>query len=346
MNDADIESVLYRILSGLLLFWYDGEKYELRSPSILIKYEAQLLYDKILEEEKYNQWIREENLTAYLINLGLWTKDTMTIIKDLEKKIENYKIELYRSAALKDREKVNRKNLEQTRMQLDKILVKKTDLLTHTLEGYGLSIKNEYILCNTLYKNNKLIFTDNINNSQSSYIYFNNLVNKVNQYHISVSQFKTVARHQLWKSYWNCNKHNLFNKPITDITDDQRTLVNISKMYDSIYDHPECPIDKVIEDDDMLDGWMLLQQRKSEQAKNHKKVDEINPKLKNATEVFLMADSQESAQEIISLNSPESKYRMNEKLAFVSARGEANENELPDVQRDLMNKANQMRKNR
>jgi len=346
MNDADAELLLYRILSGKLIFFYNSEKYELRSPNYDIRYEAQLLYNKILDDEKYNQWIREEDLNSYLIYLGLWTKDTLTIIKDLEKKIDFYKIELYKSAFFPDKEKNNRKNLEQIRMQLDKIMIKKLDLLTHTLEGYASSIKNEYILCNTLYKNNKLIFIDNIHNSQSSYTYFNNLVNKINSHSISIVQFKNIARDKLWRSYWTCNKTNIFNKSIIDITDDQRTLINISRMYDSVYDHPECPNDKVINDDDMLDGWLLLQQRKAEQNKNQKRVDELNPKLKNAQEIFLMSDSKESFEEIMSLNSQESKNRIKEKTTYIDAMGIAKDNELPDVRRDIQLKANQIFKNK
>jgi hypothetical protein len=133
---------------------------------------------------------------------------------------------------------------------------------------------------------------------------------------------------------------------ILNLTDDQRTLINISRMYDSIYDHAECPSDNIIDDDDMLEGWMIFQKRKNEQLKNQQKVDNLNPKLKNAQEVFLMADSKESFEEIMSLNSPEAKYKIKEKLAYIGTVGEVKDSQLPDVQRDLQNKANQMRKNR
>lgn len=346
MSDADIELLLYRILCGKLYFFYNGEKYELRSPDYDTRYNSQLLYNSILNDEKYNDWIREEQLNYVLISLGLWTKDTITIIKDIEKKIDNTKVDLFKSAAFMDKVKTLKKTLNQYKMQLSKILESKINLMNNTLEGYALSIKNEFIICNTLYKNNKKVFTKNIENNQNSYSYFNNLVNEINKYTIGISDFKELVRHQLWKTYWNSNKQNPFNSSILDLTDDQRTLVNISRMYDSIYDHPECPSESIIEDDDMLEGWMILQKRKNEQIKNQQKIDTLNPKLKNSQEVFLMADSKESFEEIMSLNSPESRYRMSEKLAYVGANGTATDSQLPDVQRDLQNKANQMRKNR
>ena len=346
MNDAEIELLLYRILYGKLLFQYDGTEYELRSPDYKLKYKAQLLYNNIINDEKYNDWIREEQIENVLISLGLWTKDTMKIIKDIEKKIDNAKVDLFKFASFSDKVKSLRKSLDQYRMQLNKIMNHKAEILSNTLEGYALSIKNEYIICNTLFKNNNQVFYSNFSNNQNSYTYFNSLVTEINKYVIGISEFKNLARHQIWRSYWTYNKQNIFNCSVIDVTDDQKTLVNISRMYDSIYDHPECPSDNVIDDDDMLDGWMILQRRKNEQNKNQKKIDDLNPKLKNAQEVFLMANNQETAEEILSLNSQESMHKMNEKFAYVKAHGQANESELPDVRRDLMNKANEMRKNR
>ena len=347
MNDAEIELLLYRILSGKLVFFYKGEKYELKSADYNIRYESQLLYDQILNEEKYADWIREEDLIPMMINLGLWTKDTMKIIKDLEKRIENFKVDLFKFSALPDREKTNRKNLNQSRVQLNQILNKKSDFLSNTLEGYAISIKNEYIVCNTLYKNNKRVFPSNLENNQTSYTYFNDLINEINKHTISIGQFKSLARHQLWRSYWHCNKQNIFHDSIVNITDDQRTLINVSRMYDSVYDHPEAPSDKIIEDDDMLEGWMIVQRRKADQSKNEKRIDDLNPKLKNAQEVFLMADSAESYEEIVSLNSGQSKHRIQEKMNFINnQQGPVADVQLPDVQRDLLNRSNTMFKNR
>lgn len=59
MNDADLELLLHRILSGYLIFYYKQEKYELRKISNSIRYEADLLYNSIISDEKYSDWIRK-----------------------------------------------------------------------------------------------------------------------------------------------------------------------------------------------------------------------------------------------------------------------------------------------
>lgn len=347
MNDAELELYIYRILCGKLIFYFHNEKYELINPTALIRYEANLLYDNIINDEKYEEWIREENLITIMINTGLWNQDTMGLIKELDKKIDNHKVELYKASALKDKQKNIRKNLNNIRNQHNRILNLKNDFFSNTLEGYASSIKNEYIISQTLYKKNKLIFGNIKAKNQTSLVYFNELLNKINQLIISISTFKIIAKSQLWRSYWNANKDSIFPGSVSEWTDDQRTLITISKMYDSVYEHPECPTDDIIADDDMLDGWMIVQKRKNDKMKNEHKVHEISPHLKNAQEVFLMTNNnKETFEEVMSLNSPESLYRMNEKLSYVNAQGSAPEHTLPDVQRELRNKSDELIKNR
>jgi hypothetical protein len=346
MNDIDVEFLLNRIFSGVLYFYSKNELYELRSCTNNIKYQANLIYKNIINEEKFNNWIREENIVPIMISLGLWTKNTQKQIETLEKQIDDLKVELYKNASMTDNQKKIRKVLFNTKAELSKWIYAKNEFASNTLEGYANSIKNEYIICNTLYKNNKRVF-DNSNSGQQSYIDFNELVNEINKNMINIDQFKFTARHSLWRSYWSANKNNVFMAQVIDWTDDQRTLVNISRMYDSIYENPDCPSEKIINDDDMLDGWMIYQKRKIEKEKNQKNIDELNPRLQNASEVFLFANNTDSFTEISDLNSGEAKYRLNEKINFINKNnGSVDDSVLPDVRRDLLQKQNELIKNR
>jgi hypothetical protein len=341
MNE-DQELLLYRIFCGYLIFYVNNEKYILKSANLELKYESQILYSNIINDEKYNDWLREENLENLLVYLNLWTKDSKMIIKDLEKKIDNSKADYYSNFKFSDKKKTVKKNLENYKKQLNNILIKKEDLYSNTLEGYANSLKNEFIITHTLYKNNNLAFDQN--KGKNDYVLFNNIVNELNKYTINIFDFKKLARSNLWRSYWNVKKSNVFDN--NNLTDDQRTLVGISQMYDRVYEHPECPEDEIIEDDDALDGWMIVQKKKIEKDKKQQQIDSLNPKLKNAQEVFLFANNKEEAQEIVGLNSPESLNRMKSKMAHVSKFGLTEESQLPDVQIDLRNQLNQQNKNR
>lgn len=345
MNDADKDTLLHRILCGKLYFYFKGEKYELKSADFNIRYESDILYSSIINDEKYNDWIREDNMIEVMMGLGIWHNGMSTIIKQLQTKIDNLKVELFQNFASLSKHARIRNSLQNSKHQLNKILSVKQDFFNHTLEGYASSIKNEFVLCNTLYKKNKKVF-DYQNSDATTYVFFNELIAEINKHAISVDDIKTIAKSDNWKSYWNANKNNVFSGSVSEWTDDQRGLVNISKMYDSVYEHPESPNEKVIEDNDMLDGWMIVQKRKNEKEKNQKTIDELNPNIKKAQEVFLMANNTEDVESILDLNSPEAIHRMNQKIAVINRSGEVQDSQLPDVQMDLMNQANEMRKAR
>ena len=344
MTDNDKEIILNRILLGKTIFYYNDDKYVLHSPSQEIKYEACLLYDQILNEEKFDNWFREENTKNILISLELWNLQTDKALNDLEKKLENLKVELFENFLLSSKTKMIRTNIKNTKNQINKIYITKQNFISHTLEGYASSLKNEYIICHTLYKDDELVFDyEDLQSSKNSSSLFNVLIQEIDKNIINTEIYKTIARSQIWKSYMDCTKYNsLFDKAIISLTDEQRGLLNIGRMYDSIHEHPECPDDAIIEDDDALDGWMVVQKRKNEKNKKQNQFDSTNPKLKKSGEVFLMSENTEEFDSIKQMNSPESSAAIKEKMAYIKQKGQANDVELPDVQRELRQTISQL----
>jgi hypothetical protein len=331
MNKADLESILYRVISKKSFFTFKNKRYCLTAASFDIKQRALEIYYDTISDEKYNGWLRESNLINLLIHYGYWTPFTENLIKDLNKQVDKTKISLYENRLNSKMVTSIRKQLKQLYNQLDKILSQKQELYQHTLEGYANSIRNEYILCNCLLdeKNNKVLSF----NSNSSYILFNGLVAASNEKMITVSQLRELARDNLWKSIWNCNKSNPFGeKGAIYLSDDQRGLINFSIMYDSVYDHTECPEDFVIDDDDMLDGWILYQKEK---VKRDKTRDALSKTHKNAQEVFIMAQNQEDLERISDLNDDISKGIIKSRINATKQNGIIDELDLPDVRSDI-----------
>jgi hypothetical protein len=347
MNDYDCEILLYRILSGKTYFTYNDQEYHLVSPSKDIKYKALRLYNSVVNEEKYQDWIREENLTKIMIALGVWDVKTDDVMIGLEKALDELKLELYKAFLFPSQQPRIRKNIEQVRKNINKIYIIKQEFLSHTLEGYANSLKNEYIICQTLYKDTNLVFDQTPDNNSSSYSQFNSLIREIDNLIITTDKYKLLSRSNMWKSYWNANKYgNLFSGSISDSTEEQRALINISRMYDNIYEHPECPDDKVIEDDDMLDGWMIFQKKKREKDKKQEQFFGANNKMKNASEIFMMAKGREEAEEILDLNSDENKVLIKNKMNYINQKGYVEEKDLPDVQVALRQQINDLNKRR
>jgi hypothetical protein len=107
---------------------------------------------------------------------------------------------------------------------------------------------------------------------------------------------------------WGAGKKQsgVFGKPASELTRDQVALCSYSSMYDNVYESTESPDDKVIQDDDCLDGWFIHQKREHDKQKKKKQTDDMikNPKIANSQEVFLMARDQEEANKIFDVNHP------------------------------------------
>jgi hypothetical protein len=345
MDQRTIGIYLSRILSGFFVFFHKGQKYKLIYPDISIKYEAELYAAEIYDDNKFNDWIMEEDIVHLLITMGMWSHNGDTNLKNLEKQIEDLKVDLYNNSLNPNKIKSLRRTLQNTKNTYNKQYSIRHSLDQYTAQGYSDYLKNHYILVHSIYNNkNEKIFTD-INSID--YSYFEKLSDIINENTIDVTTYKTIARNDLWKSYWSANSENIFDKSVVNWTDEQKTLVVLSKMYDNAYQHPEAPPDNIFEDDDMFDGWMIFQRRQNEKNKNKQRTEKMleGKKLNKAGEIFLVANSQEEANNIYSLNENTERHIIQERSSFINrAQKPIDSTKLPDVQRDLITQINQKNK--
>lgn len=332
-----LEQSIHRIISGKLLFNYNSKLYTLLHPSTTLKYKADLIYDNILNDEKYNEWIRADQLERYMIRLEIWTNEMSAFITKSDKQIEDLKISLFNNRLNSKMTSRTRSQLNHIRKQVSELHNKKQTYYAQTLEGYAYSIKYEYLIINTLFCNKKRVF-GKFGSLQNSYQDFTGIVSEINQHSLGTSDYRQIARSDLWRSYWSIDKNNIFNGPVSSWTEEQRTLAGYSAMYDSVYEHPEKPIDTVIEDDDMLDGWMIAQRRNIEKAKQQESMTKTSSKLGKAQEVFIFTDSQEGASEIMNMNTAEANLAIAQRSKAIDSNNTIDHSRLPDVQKQLLNK--------
>lgn len=341
MEHKEINLYLSRILSGFYIFLFQNTKYKLVYPNISVKYEAEIYASNEYENNKYNTWITDEDIVNMLIDVGLWNYNGDEQLKKMEQEIEDNKVELFKNILNPNKIKSIRRSLSNIRHSYYKYTNIRHSLDHLTSQGFATTLKNQYLLINSIRDmNDNLVFSDMIN---VDYLVVNNMSSIINDNIIDVSILKKIARNELWRNYWSCNKNNIFDKSPINWTDEQRTLVLFTKMYDSAYEHPECPQDSVIEDDDMFDGWMILQRRENEKIRSKKRAEKIldGKKLNNAQEVFLMASSKEEADNIYNLNNASSRHIINERNnVILSSDQEISETNLPDVLRNLQMQSN------
>lgn len=341
MDKSFINLYISRILSGFYFFLHNDTRYKLVYPDIYIKHEADQYAAQYYEDNKFNDWIYDENIVYFLIDAGLWHHGGDDQLKKIEQQIEDYKVQLYESCLNPPKQKQIRKSLDSIRKTHNRLLNIRHSFDHLTPTGFSELMKHQYILVNSIYTTeNKLLF-DDIN--RIDYSELNNISNVLNEYTIDISVFRKLARNDIWRSYWSANKDYLFDRPTVNWTDEQKTLVVLTKMYDSAHEHPESPPDNVFEDDDMFDGWILSQRRQSEKEKNKSRTEKLlsDKKLDKANEIFIMANSKEEAQSVYNLNDSNALNTIKERTTLVNKHKEIKEQELPDIQRSMQIKYNQ-----
>lgn len=344
-NDKDL--LLSRIIAGFLYLHYEGKLYQLRRASVNLKYKADIIYQQVYNENLYSDWILLQDAEMILVENGVWKFQNNDVLKQIDQRLENLKVELYENYIQLSRRQEIKKQIKSMNMQKDRILTAKHSLDQYTLEAYAGRIRNEYLIMNTLYYKNKRVFKDPKNKNS---IFLNGITNQISSSLPSVTTIRELARSDVWKSYWSSsNKDKVFDGTVCEWSDEQRALVNITKMFDSIYEHPECPTEQIIDDEDALEGWMTVQKRKNEQSKSKNKAQNMigSKKMQKADEVFFMSSSPEETSEILRANDTMGRNRMKEKFEAIKSVGdsELQESQLPDVQRDLMNQLNAKRNN-
>ena len=333
MNHDNISILVSRICVKKLLFRHNDEDYALYSPDSEIRYLSDLYYEEIKEKNKYEEWILQENLDNLLRFLGVWDNNREDQLKTTEKQIEQLKVDLFLERLKMTSVKNIKQKLKQKKDFYEELMNIKTSMDYLTLENFCNSRKNEFIIINTLRyrQNNKLVF-DSVDDID--YKTFQNITNIIAGNFISIETYKKIAKSDIWRNIWNSNKNNIFNGPACDFSEEQKTLIGLSNMYDRVYEHPESPDQSVIDDDDMLDGWMIYQKRKTEENNKEKNANSLTNKHKNANEIFVVA-GKEDAKEIRQLNSADSLRKIQQRSNVISKNKEVNEFDLPDVQQSI-----------
>jgi hypothetical protein len=329
------EALVHRILSGKQIFVHQDNTYELRKPSLSLKMRGDLLYETTYQDHIYDNFWFLEDIDILLFDLQLLSPNYKESLSKLEKNLEKTKINLFQQYFDTTKRKKIKQRIQDLKDNIDSIYSQQHSLDFLTLEHYCDNIKNELIISRTLYfyDSEELVFEQNIDSNL-----FNQIVTQISKNMISLPSYKKVARSDYWRNYWNNNKTNILDEPVKEWSEEQKSLINISYMYDKIYEHPGCPKDDIIDDDDALDGWMLFQKQENERQKKEKGVESIlSGNMKNANEVFLMAGNKEQAQNVLDLNSEGSLATLQQKLGFInSSSTPVRDAQLPDVKQRLM----------
>jgi hypothetical protein len=312
-------NLINNLCSGYTMVAVGGTRYMIDVPTELIKQEAELYYIKEYEKNRFKDWLPESKKHTYLIKAGLWSTSSPKHIEDFNTGIENKKLEIYHAVVqysnIVDKLRRELRELEKKVWRLKRI---KHLLDDYTVSGFAEHARERYLFHKIALNENYKPVWKTINSVDD--ILLKCMIGAYLRSQYTDAQYREIARTDPWKSYWSVGGTNNFRV----VGDNQRNLVLYTKMYESASQHPEYPPDKVVNDDDAFDGWLIFINRKAEKEKTSQSVNSrINQKHQGAGEIFIPVNSVEQAREVESLNNTQSRIIKKKMMRQVELKGHA-----------------------
>jgi hypothetical protein len=338
MNSRDF--LLYRILCGYLKF---GDL-KIVAPTPDILYEATGIYYKTIKSAEELGIMDDAELLKTMIAHELWTeKEEKELTEILVGHIEYWKKEIYLNWwKPKDRERVQ-KYLQVAKDTYEELFSRRYAYNYVTQDGIAAYAKYQYIIENCTYLGDKKFDWESQSPYSTMLYYQSNIIKE--------EYLRDLSHNAPWETIWLAGKkeQSLFGKPAVELSFDQLRLISWSTMYDNIREHYETPPDEIVQNDDALDGWLIIQKEEKEQKQFEKRADGQvqNQKIKNANEIYLMANLEDdlstvksnvvdTANKIDAMNSAYSKMLKKQRYKLIDRQGQINEQALPDVKQDFM----------
>ncbi len=341
MDYHDREFFVSRIRAGFNLIDYNFQKIKVYPPTIEDEFEANVHYQKVYNKCLMDDLLTEEECHELLKQQGLWTDKDEKEIEQVRKDIEKLKIQIYQNRNDKKMVARSRAFLRLIEKALRKKDADKQIYYENTCEAISQLEKNVFLL-----KRGCFIGSEAIKDDEFDY---KGLLNLYYEQILKEETVRELARTDPWRTVWSIKENvKLFKDSDRELTIDQKNLLIWTSMYESIGESMEAPSDEVLADDDMLDGWLILQRKKSETQKGRSDLESSlnNEKIANSSEVFVFAHDQSHAANIEELNDLTGKITKKERLSIIKGQGEASDLDFKDQKIRLGNQRAEQFKSR
>lgn len=345
MTAQDREYHTHRIISGCTICSIynlrgNPTKLLLKSPGRFFRYLAEEVFRETLEQSYLDGLKTEEETLDLIVNEGLWSAEKEEKLKTLPKDLEDLKVKMYSLSFKSDERRVVKKLCKTVKSDIKALQEEKASYFHISAVGAAAVAKARYLVAMSLFSLSGERFFSEENYWLSSGHVVDEVMETLSVIRLEEEEYRELARNDPWRTIWSVRKSEsgLFGVDTVDLTEEQKVLCVWSNIYDNIYSHPECPSDSIIEDDDLLDGWMIIQRRKRDKDIEGNVVDSLikNEKIKNADEVFIPAsDNKEDREKIENLNDDISRMTKRQRMAYIQKHGRVAEAELPDVRMKL-----------
>ena len=340
MKQHEREYFVARIRSGIYKLDFGDMKLKIVAPTLEQDLEVQEVYINAYRQAEEDGFLQHEDMLESMKERGLWSDEEEERIKGLEKDIDKLKVELFQNKNREDLVKQIRTYLKAGKDQLNEELSKKMRNYENTCEGLSQVAKVNRLIKLTCLR------CDTGEPYDFKEIPKDNVMKLYGMQVLSEASTRELARTEPWSSTWilrDTETFELFSNK-EQLNADQKNLLVWARMYESVQESLDCPSDDVIEDDDMLDGWFILQKKKREQERVQSDIEQStqNSKIANSDEIFIMADTQADAERINRSNTFHNQQVKKQRMSVIRGKGEAEDIDFQDQQLKLRQRTNEM----
>ncbi len=337
------EYLISRIRSGINVIRKRGLTLFVYAPTFKQSLESNLIFQDAYQKADDEGLMDQEEMLHWMIDQGLWKEEDDKQIEGIKKDIETLRVKMFENRHKTDIRESARRYLRAAEKAMSKKLAQKNAFAENTCEGVAKMEQYRWLIKNCTFRDGYPYDFEEVSLDEAVAFNQSNFLPE--------SEIRELARSEPWRSTWSVREHgfSLFDNEDRDLTIDQKNLAIWSVMYDNINESPDSPDDSVIEDDDVLDGWFIVQRRKREQEKKKNAFEsgQANPKIAGAGEVFMMAGNKEDAESIESMNSIQAAMTKKQRLAQLkSSEGNVLDQNFGDSQLKLQQMSNQMYKDK
>ncbi len=339
MEQHEREYFISRVRCGYYRIKSDGLVIKVMPPHLEDLFLSQEHYQNVYDDAVSQGVMTESESLEWMIENNLWDSTKDDKIKAIEKDIEKLQVKIYQYRFQPRMVYEGKKLLRQAERALKDINKEKQLYYNNTCEGIASQEKAVFLFQKSCQTDDKAFdFGDSVSNNLF-YLWACQI--------LSESQIRELARNEPWRSSWSVRESSdlFIDYKDRDLTVDQKNLITWSRMFDNINESMDCPTDDVLEDDDMLNGWLVIQRQESEKAKQEKTADTmLSDKVANSQEILLMAHSKEEASMINDFNSPHAKRVQKDRLSTVKQKGTATDLDFKDKRMEINRQSNEQYK--
>jgi hypothetical protein len=332
MKQHEREYFVSRIRSGKYYIKYKNINLQVLTPTVDDLYFIEKKYHDTYNECLFDGIKTDEQVEEWMIQKNLWSSEKDKKIEGIKNDIEKVKVQMYENRFNETMLIQGRQVLRAGENQLSELSKERSKFFRNSCEGVALGARvGEYMKRCTFFGSEPYDFSTAPIELLSN-LYYSMLVKD--------RDCRELARTDPWRSIWLMKDHiKLFANDDRELSHDQKNIVVWSGMYDNIQESMDCPSQDVIDDDDLLDGWFIVQKRKRDEEKSKSEVDNMSPNVSRHQEVFLPAKNKKEAEKINNLNSITGKVVKKQREIVIKNKGRAGQLDFKDEKIKLRNQA-------